>query len=126
MVRCVCVELAGRKFYPTYNNRAMFTLQERTPDFLDKMEGISEDSVKLSFEIFTTLCEEGAAARRAYGYEDTGDSLEWEDVLGMMPYEIARMKDAILAAVTAGLDSKAPKQEELVDLTLIELQKKTE
>ncbi len=125
MIRCVCVELAGKRFYPTYNNRAMFTLQERIPDFLDKMDGISEDSVKLSFEIFTTLSQEGAAARRAYGYEDTGDSLEWEDVQMMMPYEIKRMKEAIMAAVTAGLDSKAPKQEELVDINLIELQKKT-
>lgn len=125
MIRCVCVELVGKRFYLAYNNRAMFTIQERSPNFLDKMDGISEDSAKLSFEIFTTLYQEGGAARRVYGYEDTGDSLEWEDVLTMMPYEIKRMREAILAAVAAGLDSKAPKQKELVDINLIELQKKT-
>lgn len=128
MIPCVGVVISGKKYYPLMNNGAMFRLQESfPPDVLDK---ISEDDTKagfkLAFDVFSVLCEEGAAARRYYGY-DPGPVPVWEDAdVTWLPRDIKSMKAAIYMAVTLGYTSERPATEDDdIDLELLELEKKT-
>lgn len=127
MTPCYSVTIAGCTYYPVYNNNAMFRIQDSfPPDYLDQInDNTSKASLELAFDVFRILCEEGEAVRVHYGYAP-GSLPEREDMrLAWLPADAQRMRTAIFAALTIGYGQDFPDNED-VDLTLLDLQKKTE
>ncbi|MCD8200367.1 MAG: hypothetical protein LUD25_05410 [Coriobacteriaceae bacterium] len=120
----MATEIGGNKYYPLYNNKAMFRLQAMPEDTLNAINENTEASFKLAFDVFLMLCEEGEAARKHYGYE-AGTLPKWEDAeYDFGAGDISEMKSAIYAAITIGCGREIPEDAD-VDLTLLEAQKKT-
>lgn len=128
MIPCIGVTIRDNTYYPLFNNRAYFRLQDDFPE--DVIDTISDDTsrtgFKLALEVFSMLCEEGNAVRKRYGYEP-GAVLNMEDAeYDLMPMDIVKLKNAIYATIAAGYGQELSKDEtEETDVWLVELEKKT-
>lgn len=127
MIPCIGAKIQGKTYYPLFNTRAMFRLQDEFPDdILDKINSDeSKAGFKLAFDVFSVLCEEGAAVRRYYGYE-VGAIPDWEEAeLTFLPADNIVLKNAIFCAIASGYGQELKDMEKEVDIWLVELEKKT-
>ncbi|MCD8322385.1 MAG: hypothetical protein LUC89_05815 [Oscillospiraceae bacterium] len=127
MIPCIGAEIGGVMYYPLFNNNAMFRLQEEPfpDDVMEKLNENTKAGFKLAFDVFRVLCEEGNAIRARYGYEK-GPLPDWEAFQQeFVPADLVKMKNALFAAISMGYTREIPSLED-VDLTLLEIPKKTE
>lgn len=127
MIPCVGVKIRDKTYYPLYNIRAMFRLQDDfPPDITEKIDEDTKAGFELAFRVFDVLCEEGAAVRNRYGYEP-GDKPDLEEFeTEYQPRDILTLKNAVYAAIIVGNGQELPKNEaEETDIWLVELEKKT-
>ena len=127
-MRTVKWSVGGKTYLLAYTVDAMLELQEEAGEVGEMIKTISENSregVDLLCRCLHVLSREGELLRRAAGYEPA-DIPEEKDFRPMIaPRKRVELVDAVAKAVAAGLLTEEESEEE-VDVTLLELQKKTE
>lgn len=128
MQKCIKYTFCARELWLMYNAAAMFEVVEMTGG-ADKLEGIilakTPEAVDKLFDIFLCLAKNGNAARKYIGYDC--DELPDKDAVAALTTvdDIARMRDAVMNAIIAGVGRETQNSEDAeVDLGLEELNAK--
>ena len=120
-------EFNGQTYYLLMNAAALFDCYDKFGnDILDSIMGTSRRSFNSMVWVLAKLSQQGELLRRYQG-EDHSKAINIEDATRTMsPVDAGRARKAILEAYKAGFAREVEKENEEVDLGLIELQKKTE
>lgn len=130
-MRAVKYELAGRERYLTFTVEAMFQIEETfggVKELAEKMEPNTRESFAVICKAAAILAEQGELARRGMGYDPEPPADEAAIAAAIVhPFEMARLKMAITAALSLGFGREVEPENDEVDLYLQELneQKKT-
>lgn len=127
MQRCVGFKFLSRDLWLMYNGSAMFDLYDRfatLEELFEKTLKNDRESVARLYEVFLILAENGEAARKYMGY-DTAPLPDLDELKTLATAEcIAKMRDAVVAAIAAGLGREVSNEAEEIDLGLQELNAK--
>lgn len=129
-MRAVKINLAGRERYLCFTVEAMFQIEERfggTRELTDTMEANSRTGFEAACGAAAILAEQGELCRRSMGYEQEPLCSAEEIAAAMAPSDLARLKLAVVSAITLGYGREVEPANDEVDMGLAELneQKKT-
>ena len=124
------IELAGREWYLCFTVEAMFQIEERfggAQGLTDTMEANSRAGFEAACGAAAILAEQGELCRRSMGYEPEPMCSAEDIAAAMAPTDLARLKLAVVSAITLGYGREVKPENDEVDLGLAELseQKKT-
>lgn len=126
MQRCVDYEFLSRTYRLMYNGAAMFALKEKHPDMeglFDAVLAQTPSGVDALYDTWLVLAENGEAAKRWLGYEP--NEIPRKDELAALTTveDLSRMREAVVAAIAAGLGREFETTAKVVDLGLEELER---
>lgn len=126
MQRCVEYNFLSRSYRLMYNGAAMFALNEKFPGLEGVFETIMESTpsgTDALYDVWLILASNGEAVKKWLGYEAV--PLPEKDELAAMSAvdDLARMRDAVAAAIMAGLGREYESKAKVIDLGLEELEK---
>ena len=112
------IELAGRERYLCFTVEAMFQIEERFG---------GAQGFEAACGAAAILAEQGELCRRSMGYEPEPLCSAEDIAATMAPTDLARLKLAVVSAITLGYGREINPENDEVDLGLSELneQKKT-
>ena len=124
------IELAGRERYLCFTVEAMFQIEERfsgAQGLTDTMEANSRAGFEAACGAAAILAEQGELCRLSMGYEPEPMCSAEDIAAAMAPTDLARLKLAVVSAITLGYGREVKPENDEVDLGLAELseQKKT-
>lgn len=127
MQKCVKYKFCSRELWLMYNGAAMFDIYDLYPN-LEEMFGAvmvnTRESTDKLLDVFLILAENGEAARKYIGY-DTDKLPEKAELYALSAADdIARMREAVADAISAGLGREIANENEEIDLGLQELEAK--
>lgn len=131
-MRAVKIELAGRERCLCFTVEAMFRIEEEfggTRNLIELIADNSREGLSALCAAAAILAEQGELARRQMGYESE-PMIDAAAVSASIvhPVDLARLRGAVINAITLGYGREVEPENDEVDLGLAELdeQKKTE
>ena len=129
-MKAVKINLAGRERHLCFTVEAMFQIEERfggAQELTDTMEANSRTGFEAVCGAAAILAEQGELCRRSMGYEPEPLCGAEDIAATMAPTDLARLKLAVVSAITLGYGREIRPENDEVDLGLSELneQKKT-
>ena len=125
MQKCIRYTFCARELWLMYNAAAMFEVTDIVGG-TDKLDSVllsqTPEAVDKLFDIFLCLVQNGNAARKYIGYDC--DELPGKEAVAALTTvdDIARMRDAVMNAIIAGVGREVKSDEDVeVDLGLEEL-----
>ena len=123
-MRAVRIELAGRERYLCFTVEAMFRIEEEFGGTKNLTEFIADNSREGLSALCTAaaiLAEQGELCRRSMGYEPEPLCSAEDIAATMAPTDLARLKLAVVSAITLGYGREIKPENDEVDLGLAEL-----
>lgn len=120
------ITLAGREYYLRFNGAAMFIFDEEfggVNAYLEAARGGGRGAYAVLCKAAAILAEQGELFRRAIGHDRNQIPTQDEISAFLEPMDIPGLQAAIIREITAGF-KRSVEDEEDVDLTLIELERK--
>lgn len=126
MQRCVEYNFLSRSYRLMYNGAAMFAILEKYPELkgmFDVILASTPSGVDALYDVWLILASNGEAVKKWLGYESL--PLPEKEELAVMTTvdDLARMRDAVAAAIAAGLGREFETQAKVIDLGLEELER---
>ena len=123
-MKAVKINLAGRERHLCFTVEAMFQIEERfggAQELTDTMEANSRTGFEAVCGAAAILAEQGELCRRSMGYEPEPLCSAEDIAVTMVPTELARLKLAVVSAITLGYGREIRPENDEVDLGLSEL-----
>ena len=129
-MKAVKIVLAGRERYLALTVEGLFQLEEQfggVRELLEAMTAPGRESFQAACKAAAILAEQGELCRRSMGYEPEPLCSAEDIAVTMVPTDLARLKLAVVSAITLGYGREINPENDEVDLGLSELneQKKT-
>lgn len=124
----VQITLGGAECWLLYNIDAYLTLNAKYENVVEKInEGASAESVERLADCVAVMAEQGELLRRSLGYDK--QRIVSADIVRatITPRRFIELRDAVMRAMVQGLAYDKDDDEDSgdIDLTLLELEKKT-
>ncbi len=123
-MKAVKINLAGRERHLCFTVEAMFQIEERfggAQELTDTMEANSRTGFEAVCGAAAILAEQGELCRRSMGYEPEPLCSAEDIAVTMVPTDLARLKLAVVSAITLGYGREIRPENDEVDLGLSEL-----
>ena len=123
-MKAVKINLAGRERHLCFTVEAMFQIEERfggAQELTDTMEANSRTGFEAVCGAAAILAEQGELCRRSMGYEPEPLCSAEDIAVTMVPTDLARLKLAVVSAITLGYGRGIRPENDEVDLGLSEL-----
>lgn len=123
-MKAVKINLAGRERHLCFTVEAMFQIEERfggAQELTDTMEANSRIGFEVVCGAAAILAEQGELCRRSMGYEPEPLCSAEDIAVTMVPTDLARLKLAVVSAITLGYGREIKPENDEVDLGLSEL-----
>ena len=118
----------GQTLHLLLNGAALFDAYDKygtDVELLDLVTGSSRKSFQATSWLLAKLAEQGELARRLEGYSAEKQPTAFQLTVLMSPLDVTRARRAICKAVSLGFAMEHRDEDEVVDLGLQELEKKT-
>lgn len=123
-MKAVKINLAGRERHLCFTVEAMFQIEERfggAQELTDTMEANSRIGFEAVCGAAAILAEQGELCRRSMGYEPEPLCSAEDIAVTIVPTDLARLKLAVVSAITLGYGREIRPENDEVDLGLSEL-----
>ena len=123
-MKAVKINLAGRERHLCFTVEAMFQIEERfggAQELTDTMEANSRTGFEAVCGAAAILAEQGELCRRSMGYKPEPLCSAEDIAVTMVPTDLARLKLAVVSAITLGYGREIRPENDEVDLGLSEL-----
>lgn len=124
-VKC---ELNGKKYYLVYNGSSMFDVEELLNGKIDLQVILTNN--RLCLKAFVILANQGVLVRRYLGFNDemseiTADEIAMNMSALQMVKSMITIREAVSKAIIIGCEQEIKDDDNIVDLSITELEKKT-
>ena len=127
MQKCVKYQFCSREPWLMYNGAAMFDIYDKYPTLEELFKAVfvnTREATDRLLDVFLILAENGETARKYIGY-DTDKLPEKGELYALSAADdLARMREAVVNAINAGLGREVTHEDEEIDLVLEELEAK--
>ena len=121
-------ELGGRVFHLCLNGAALFELYDkygREAGLMEAIAGGDREAYNATCFYLATMANQGEIVRRYQGYEPGKFTTDAYFRANLAVWDVARAKEAVKAALLQGFHREEVDSDEVIDLGLQEIEKKT-